>query len=103
MRAILGAILCILTGFMGMIIVSSVLNGLVLVKLWSWFIVPTFALPVLSVPVAIGISILVKYLTLQKMPKDDNAGAAKIGEAYGFAIAYPILTLFIGWLVHFFV
>ena len=43
----------------------SMINGWALAKLWSWFMVQTFDLPVLSIPEAIGLSLVVSYLTHQ--------------------------------------
>lgn len=100
MRALFGAIICIIVGAIGMMVLSSVLGGFVLVKLWGWFIIPTFGLPALSIPVAIGITLMSKYMTIQKKPEmqDDD-----FVSQYSFAIAFPLVTLIIGWIVHFFV
>jgi hypothetical protein len=41
------------------------LYGWTTAKLWSWFVVPVFALPQLRVPYAIGLGIVVRLLTYQ--------------------------------------
>jgi len=104
MKQMLAALGLLFTGFIGLMVMSSIINGFVLTKLWAWFMVPAFGLPQLSIPIAIGVSMVVKYLTYQKPPesKDEN-NVNKIGEALGFVIFYPLITLFIGWVVHFFV
>lgn len=99
MKDIIAGLILIVVGFIGLLVVSSILNGFVLVKLWEWFLVTPFGFPKLSVPVAIGISIIAKYLTIQQIPKTDN----KSTDTYCFAIVYPLLTLCIGWVVHLFV
>lgn len=38
-------------------------GGFVLTKLWFWFVVPTFHLPLLTLPSAIGLSLVVSYMT----------------------------------------
>lgn len=43
---------------------SAVMNGWALVKLWSWFIVPVFSAPVLTMISAIGLSLVVQYFTV---------------------------------------
>lgn len=43
----------------------TILSGYVLSILWAWFIVSTFGLPLLTIPVAIGIMLVVSYLTKQ--------------------------------------
>jgi len=104
MRQMLSAIGLLLTGFIGILVMSSIMNGFVLTKLWAWFMVPAFGLPQLSIPIAIGISIVIRYLTYQKPPEPEGANNInKIGETLGFVIVYPIMTLFIGWVVHFFI
>lgn len=40
----------------------TILSGYVLSVLWGWFIVPTFGLPLLTIPVAIGVMLVVAYL-----------------------------------------
>ena len=100
MRGVFGAMFCLLIGALGMIVVTSILNGFVLVKLWGWFVVPAFGLPTLSIPVAIGISLIIKYLTIHR---SKTAEDVDMWEAYKFAISFPIMTLIIGWIIHFFV
>lgn len=59
-----------------------------MVKLWLWFIVPTFAAPALSMPVAYGIMVLLSLL--QPPPKTDPADkddTAVIVLAKGFFMA----------------
>ena len=46
-------------------VVGYLLNGLALKMLWGWFMVPTFGLPTLSLAQAIGVGIMVGFLTHQ--------------------------------------
>ena len=55
------AILVVL-GFFGSWIGSTIFCGWVLKILWGWFIVPTFGLPILSIPSAIGFSLVIRYV-----------------------------------------
>lgn len=43
----------------------TILSGYALSILWGWFIVSTFGLPLLTIPVAIGIMLVVGYTTKQ--------------------------------------
>jgi hypothetical protein len=46
--------------------VGALLNGWALTLLWSWFVVPTFPdLPVLSLGQAIGLGMIISFLTYQ--------------------------------------
>ena len=96
--AVLGAII----GLPALIALSSIFNGYALKVLWGWFVVPIFNLPQLSIPAAIGIAMVVGYLTKDTSndcKKADKSGAQKIGEAIGIAILKPSFSLFFGWIV----
>lgn len=58
--------LAITLGFTVLVIAIMLLRGLVLSVLWGWFAVPIFHLPELSIPQAIGLSILVSMLCYQR-------------------------------------
>lgn len=54
---------------------GAMMNGWALSKLWSWFIVSTFALPALTIPAAIGVALVVNYLTqARKCPACQGKG-----------------------------
>ena len=55
-----------------LMVYASILNGWALSKLWSWFIVTTFGMPVLSIPAAIGFAMVVTYLTHQMSDKESK-------------------------------
>lgn len=65
----------------------TLLSGLVLTDLWAWFIVPTFGLDPLSLPAAIGLSIIVGYLTANQAPDSDK-------EPWAVAIETVVTSLF---------
>ena len=52
-------------GVLGLLIVGSMWKGYVLTILWAWFVVPTFSLPELAIAPAIGLAMVVSYLTHQ--------------------------------------
>ncbi len=86
---------------------ATTFNGLTLSVLWIWFIVPTFKVPVLSIPVAIGIALIVGLLTARVAKKDNQDAKAKAkdgnhGELIGSSFATPLMILFVGWIVHLF-
>lgn len=87
-------------GIPALIAVASVWNGYALTILWGWFIVTTFGLPPLSLPAAIGLVLVVAYLTAHQSedaPKDD-AGDRLIRSLVMIALRPPII-LGIGWIV----
>ena len=79
--------------------VLSLIRGFILTKLWAWFIVPVFHLPMLSLWQAVGVSMLVGYMTMQgktcyKNIEEDNLKSLSIN------LLVPWFILFFGWIVH---
>ena len=97
------AFLTILGGVVGialLIALASVWRGYVFSVLWGWFIVPIFGLPVLTIPVAIGVAMVVSFLTYQYQHNEDKRSQGdRIASLVGVIILYPLLTLGIGWVV----
>lgn len=81
--------------------VSWSLRGLVLTKLWLWFMVPTFGLRPLSVGAALGLSCIVSYLAYQNSDcvQEERTMGETVGRAIVGALAGPLITLFFGWLI----
>ena len=57
-------------------VVCCVLEGWALTVLWGWFIVPTFGLPSLRIPYAIGLSLVVGMLTHRVRKPEDTPETA---------------------------
>lgn len=94
-----------LVGFIVLLVISNILNGWVLSLLWSWFFVPTLGLPHLSVIQAIGVAMVITYLTTHRGTESDDSNKSsteKFVEAVIFAFFYPLFALFFGWIVHLF-
>jgi hypothetical protein len=99
--AIFGALAIISSSVvLGLLILATltIIRGWVLCKLWIWFAVPTFNLPVLSIAQALGVSLIVGMLTLHQMPKNDKG----IGKSLVTAAFYYGITLVVGYIVHLF-
>lgn len=75
-----------------------ILSGYVLSILWVWFIVSTFGLPLLTVPVAIGIMLVVGYMTKQadfnNSDREDYQKRINVVQ-----IVKPLSALAVGWVV----
>jgi hypothetical protein len=61
--------------YVSIIFASALLNGWAFVKLWGWFVIPYFNVPELTIPVAIGIALLIGMLTTET-PKTDSSKKA---------------------------
>jgi hypothetical protein len=64
-----------LVGVFGAMFLNAFLRGYVLTWLWLWFAVPVFGLPQLSIVQAIGVSVIISFLTVKfsdENPKEEN-------------------------------
>lgn len=58
----------------------ALLRGLVLQALWLWFVSEPFAVAELTLPTAIGLSLLVSFLTYQWDARDSDYAAKPFSE-----------------------
>jgi len=85
----------------GLVIVTVIWEGFAIYKLWEWFIVSTFGLPVISIPIAIGISLFVNVVNYKSpsIGESDKKSLKKFGIkqlSIGFSllIGYVVKTYF---------
>jgi len=65
--------------------------------------VPTLGLPHLSVVQAIGIAMVVSFLTYHDtsdIPKKERSVGKAIAAGVAFVVMYPLIALLFGWVVH---
>lgn len=62
--------------------------------------VPTFGLPALTIPVAIGLCLIAAFLTHQQTMRAKSGDDLKDAfNAWGFAFFMGLIMLFMGWVV----
>lgn len=82
------------------IVISTIMNGWVLSLLWIWFIVPIFGWPILSITQAIGLGMVVSFLTRHSVKGDETKDTwDAIATALSGAILHPILVIAVGYIV----
>lgn len=87
-----------------LLIPQVIWSGFVLSVLWGWFISAAFNAPQLSIAPAIGLSMVVRYLTYQQLPADKSKSSTeRVIEALAVAFIQPAVTLGFGYIVHLFV
>lgn len=59
------AVLGIITATLGIMAGTTILRGIVLQALWGWFVAETFNIVELTLAQAIGLSLVVSFLTYQ--------------------------------------
>lgn len=79
-------------------------EGYVISKLWAWFVVPTFALPTLTINTAIGICLLWGLISIKRkdwwplQDEDEKEVAAEITKAI-YPCLMPWIGMLTGWVV----
>ncbi|MCX6736054.1 MAG: hypothetical protein NTZ13_03135 [Candidatus Parcubacteria bacterium] len=82
-------------------VVSGVINGFVLLTLWGWLIVPVFHLAPITLVPAIGICLIVSYLTHQYIPDNsDKSFRDLIIESFARPLGEATAVLLIGFVLH---
>lgn len=71
---------------------AAMMDGLAISKLWSWFIVTTFGLPALTITEAIGLAMVVIYITTK--PDDKNNEDTYFEKLFKGAVIATIKPLF---------
>ena len=90
----------IITTFIVTMVVSCLWSGYVLSVLWRWFMVPGLGLPSLSVGYAIGVAMVISYLTRQDIPeKEGESWQEKLVRGVAVAALKPAIALLFGWTV----
>ena len=83
------------------LVLGTILNGIALSIMWGWFIVPVFAAPPITVPAAIGLSIIIGYLTsdlsLKREVSEDTTEA--VIKLIMISILKPLAYLGFGYVV----
>lgn len=85
-------------------VISSIWRGYVLSVIWRWFMVAAFGVPQLGIATAIGLSLIVSFLT-DKVDRHTNekSWGELLAEGFASTLLSPLLTLGIAWVVHLFV
>ena len=85
--------------FLLFLVVSFIVNDWALSVLWKWFILPLGA-PQLSIGSAIGLSIVVGFLTAKPQDSKKEVDWTTVVPS---ALLSPLIAVGIGWIVHLFV
>ncbi len=79
---------------------SVMWRGYAFSVLWGWFVMPYFGVAALSIPVAIGLTMVVSFLTYQFTHTEDNRSSReKIIEGITIGLLRPAFALLFGWVV----
>jgi len=87
----------------GLIALVSVIKGFVIAKIWLWFMVPIFGLPVLSIAQAIGVALVIGIFTNEHASLTQQDDPKKKKNAILTGLLAPFMTLLFGWIVKMFI
>lgn len=90
----------------GAVLISSIVSGFVISVLWGWFIAQTFHLLILTVPQAIGLTLVVRFIVRTQLDNDtekDKPLSEKITDFIALSVGMPLMVLGIGYIIHLFV
>ena len=90
-----------LIGIAGITAATTILlfNGFVLSTLWAWFAVTTFAVPAMSIPVAMGLSLFVTVLLKHCMNDVELKTAKQCVTHLADMVTVPAVALFYGFII----
>ncbi|MGH1470118.1 MAG: hypothetical protein ACRBCS_02935 [Cellvibrionaceae bacterium] len=82
-----------------LLMANTILRGFVLCQLWAWFVVDTFSLPQLRVIEALGVSLIVSFLTISGTT---NKSDRSFNESMFIAFGVTGTGWVFGWIYSFF-
>lgn len=82
--------------FVVLCIPALLLNGWAFMVLWEWFVVPTANLRALSFGEALGMSLVVSYVT-SGSPSFREKTTAEAFKSLAWIFAKPLISLGVGW------
>jgi hypothetical protein len=83
---------------------GTIFQAWIMTILWRWFIVPFFSQPELSIPYAIGLTIIISmFKTVKLDDKEEEDLIDRIFKSIGFVFLVPLWLLLIAWIVKFFI
>jgi hypothetical protein len=84
-------------------IAGAFMRGFVIIKLWNYFVFPTWGWLAPSIPVAIGVAMMINYITHQNVDIKSPERSVKENIIRGLGVIFgaPLLIWFLGWIVTF--
>lgn len=85
-----------ITGIL-MIVAGILIEGFFVMKLWTWFIVPPFGVPILTYAHSIGIMMFIT-LVLKSIPKGENKPISELITDWLSGLIIMIILFIIAWI-----
>lgn len=92
--------LLVIGGMALFVVCSALLNGFALSVIWGWFMPGIFGLPELRLVEAIGVALIVSYLTHQYSDATTkHDGAEAMGYMIAHAVLKPLFAIGVAWCI----
>ena len=91
----------VLIPIIGLIFMLAVFHAFVIATLWKWFMVPIFALPLLTKAQAYGLGLFISYFTSNYKPEFDEKDSKKVRAITNLlnVALKPVMTLLLGYII----
>ncbi len=87
-----------ITTFLITMLIGSLIQGYTISILWGWFISPLFELKILSIQMAIGMSLFISYTTNhQKIEENKQSFSKQMFSSMSLVSLRSLVVLMIGW------
>lgn len=87
---------------LGLIVTQPIWYGWVLHVLWGWFVTPTFAVPLLTIPQALGLAVILRMFTYTAGGAESDQGRDVWLRPLVVGYVYPAVALLFGWIYSWF-
>jgi hypothetical protein len=81
-------------------VLSTIVQGFVIVKLWAWFIVQIFDIRPITLIEAIGLSLFILYVNYRKPSKVEDDLYDIVVHGFIESLTIGGIFLLFGWVVH---
>lgn len=84
-------------------VLNLIVKGIVMTKLWNWFVSPYFGIIEITLVIAIGIALVYAALSMHTPSKELNdIEPSTIIQNHIFILINYFFVLFVGWVLTFF-
>jgi len=96
-----GCIVSVLS-IVALVVINIVVNAWALTILWAWFVVPVFALPILTIGQAAGLACIISFIWGGNGRKSEyKTGSVEWwSELVSKAVFNPVLAVAVGFIIH---
>lgn len=85
------------------LVVSAMIGGYILMKLYTWYVVPVFQTPSMGLAQSIGVSFFISYLKWNKKSTDKKQDWDEMMQDFFVSIFMALMYFGFAWIFTFFI